>query len=51
MKQGEHKTAQQIIDEIDKKNEHLNKLDKIREERSKLKIAPNTSRMNKEANL
>jgi len=37
MKQKKKKTAQEIIDDIDKRNEYLNKLDKIREEREKLK--------------
>jgi len=37
MNKKNKKTAQEIIDDIDKRNEYLNKLDKIREEREKLK--------------
>ena len=43
MKQKKRKTTREILDDIDERNEYLNKLDKIREERKKL----NSSSFNK----
>ncbi len=38
--QKKRKTTIEILDEMDKRNEYLEKLDKIREERNKLNLSP-----------
>ncbi|HUS50289.1 MAG TPA: hypothetical protein VMZ91_08985 [Candidatus Paceibacterota bacterium] len=50
MKHKNKKTAQEIIDDIDKRNEYLNKLDKIREEREKLKDSSFASKVKDKQN-
>ncbi len=40
MKQKKRKTTIEILEKIDKRNEYLAKLDKIREERNKLNLSP-----------
>ena len=45
MKQKKRKTTIEILDEMDKRNEYLEKLDKIREERNKLNLSPFSTNM------